>query len=370
MIAEDGTLQRGGPRCCTTPRRETSLEQRCQNLYEKATKDPLTQVANRAEFDRVHAMFIAAHQQQHVPCSMMICDLDRFKLVNDTYGHQAGDEAIQSLATLLKSCLPARRPGGPLRRRGVRHAPGRLRQRRGRAAREQIRKLAEPTAAAEAGTAARSRPASASPKSSPATRRKPCSAAPTARLLMAKSSGRNCVVQLGSGAAALAALEPLPEGKLWRTQPGRPDAILQQDLVTPVPMKIAVEQLRGFVADHAAKIRSVEGNCVRLELAGRHAGWFRRRSDRTIGFFVELRLEEEQYRKAESVGDAMVRTRVHVAVSPRKNRDRRREDAAARAAHILASLRSYLMANLATTTEGEEVVGRTPRTILPWLASS
>ena len=31
---------------------ETSLEQRCQNLHEKATKDPLTQVSNRAEFDR------------------------------------------------------------------------------------------------------------------------------------------------------------------------------------------------------------------------------------------------------------------------------------------------------------------------------
>ena len=37
---------------------ETSLEQRCQSLHEKATRDPLTQVANRAEFDRVHELFV------------------------------------------------------------------------------------------------------------------------------------------------------------------------------------------------------------------------------------------------------------------------------------------------------------------------
>ena len=106
---------------------EISLEQRCQSLHEKATRDPLTQVANRAEFDRVHAMFVEAHRQQQVPCSLIMCDLDHFKSVNDTYGHQAGDEGIQSLATLLKG-VPPRRSGRPLRRRGIRRALRRLRQ--------------------------------------------------------------------------------------------------------------------------------------------------------------------------------------------------------------------------------------------------
>jgi diguanylate cyclase (GGDEF)-like protein/PAS domain S-box-containing protein len=106
IIATDGAT-RGAALVLHDASSETSLEHRCQSLHEKATRDPLTQVANRAEFDRVHAMFVAAHQQQQVPCSLLICDLDHFKLVNDNYGHQAGDEAIKSLANLLKgSCRP------------------------------------------------------------------------------------------------------------------------------------------------------------------------------------------------------------------------------------------------------------------------
>ena len=77
---------------------EASLEQRCQSLHERATKDPMTQVANRAEFDQTHKMFVAEHLERRLPCSLIICDIDRFKLINDTYGHPAGDEAIKSFA--------------------------------------------------------------------------------------------------------------------------------------------------------------------------------------------------------------------------------------------------------------------------------
>ena len=82
---------------------ETSLEERCQALHEKAIRDPLTQLANRAEFDRVQGLFIEAHSQRGLPCSLIICDIDHFKHVNDTWGHPAGDEVIRSFAQLLKS---------------------------------------------------------------------------------------------------------------------------------------------------------------------------------------------------------------------------------------------------------------------------
>ncbi len=80
---------------------ETSLEERCQNLHERATKDPLTRVANRAEFDRTHQLFVKAHFEHQLPCSMIMCDLDHFKSINDTYGHQAGDDVLRFFGGLL-----------------------------------------------------------------------------------------------------------------------------------------------------------------------------------------------------------------------------------------------------------------------------
>jgi PAS domain S-box-containing protein len=106
VVGPDGTTQ-GASVLWHDASGEASLEERCHSLYEQAIRDPLTQLANRAEFDRVHAKFVEAHLERRLPCSLIICDIDRFKRVNDSYGHQAGDEAIKGFAQLLKSaCRP------------------------------------------------------------------------------------------------------------------------------------------------------------------------------------------------------------------------------------------------------------------------
>ncbi|MDP7094001.1 MAG: PAS domain S-box protein, partial [Gammaproteobacteria bacterium] len=68
----------------------------------QASHDPLTGLANRREFERqVNAGLDAAKAEgsQHVLCYM---DLDRFKAVNDTCGHQAGDNMLREVAGLLR----------------------------------------------------------------------------------------------------------------------------------------------------------------------------------------------------------------------------------------------------------------------------
>ena len=83
--------------------RQISLEARCQDLHSLATRDPLTQVANRAEFEKLFPQYVERHQESRLPLSLIVADIDRFKSVNDTYGHQAGDEVLQSFARLLKT---------------------------------------------------------------------------------------------------------------------------------------------------------------------------------------------------------------------------------------------------------------------------
>jgi len=341
---------------------ETTLEQRCQSLYEKATKDPLTQVANRAEFDRVHAMFVAAHQQQQVPCSMMIGDLDRFKQINDVYGHQAGDEAIKSLANLLKSSC---RPGDLVARYGGEEfvmlfadCDNATAARRSEQIRKSLAQLPLPVLDGRSITASFG-VTEVQPGDTPETMLRRADRA----LLMAKAKGRNMVVQLGSGGGA----EPASSDEPARASKG--DSLLQRTLITPVPIKIAVEKLRGFVADHQAEIVAVEGNNIRLQIGDGQGGWMRRITDRAVDFIVQLKFEEERYQKdtSEPGSNSTARTRIQVEINPKKARDRRRADLQNRAREVLVSFRSYLMATEVETENDAGMLDKVKRILTPWM---
>jgi diguanylate cyclase (GGDEF)-like protein len=68
---------------------------------EKAHIDGLTQVANRRRFDAHLTQEWARHARIQQPLSLLICDVDHFKLYNDRYGHQAGDECLRNVAKAL-----------------------------------------------------------------------------------------------------------------------------------------------------------------------------------------------------------------------------------------------------------------------------
>jgi diguanylate cyclase (GGDEF)-like protein/PAS domain S-box-containing protein len=77
-------------------------------LSYEATHDALTGLINRREFERRLARVVADLGQAAAEHVLLSLDLDRFKLVNDTCGHEAGDELLRSLSALLSRKLRKR----------------------------------------------------------------------------------------------------------------------------------------------------------------------------------------------------------------------------------------------------------------------
>jgi len=70
-----------------------------------ATRDPLTGIHNRATFDGVIARETDLARRHGSQLSLLLVDADRFKLVNDTYGHLVGDCALKALAQTLAASI-------------------------------------------------------------------------------------------------------------------------------------------------------------------------------------------------------------------------------------------------------------------------
>jgi two-component system, cell cycle response regulator len=92
------------------------LEQSQQALRELATIDGLTGVSNRREFNRRLTVEIERSRREGHPVSLLMVDIDHFKKLNDTYGHQSGDDALRHFSALIKKevrpgDLPARYGG-------------------------------------------------------------------------------------------------------------------------------------------------------------------------------------------------------------------------------------------------------------------
>jgi len=83
--------------------RERQLSEMNDKLLHISLTDGLTGVDNRRSLEeRLHEMF--EHSLRlHEPIAVLMCDIDHFKKVNDTYGHAAGDEVLKQFARILKS---------------------------------------------------------------------------------------------------------------------------------------------------------------------------------------------------------------------------------------------------------------------------
>lgn len=335
---------------------EISLEQRLEYFRERVTRDPLTDLANRAEFDRMLPLFVEQYHRRGIPFSLMICDLDRFKQVNDTFGHQAGDDAIRTLAAILRRFS---RSGDLVARYGGEEfvmvcaaCDIATATRRAEEIRQALAQTPQPRLAGRVVTASFG-VTEVQPGDTPETILRRADRA----LLMAKSKGRNTVVQLGVGNHGDGP-QPVARRSWWGRTTS--DTVVRQTLFSPIPLSLAIEKLHGFIADHQARIVKVQGNHLELEIEAKNPLRTRRRSDRPVFFTMQIAMGEE--RPAREGG--AVRSRFEITVWPTTGRERRRRELAARLEEILVSFRSYL-----SITERDEAGlpsdGRTWRSWLP-----
>ncbi|MEM6689890.1 MAG: diguanylate cyclase [Planctomycetota bacterium] len=320
------------------------LQGRIETLAEQNDLDPLTKVANRACFDRTLAELIEQASTTGSPLSLIICDIDHFKAVNDTHGHQAGDEALVSFANLLKAHS---RQGDLVVRYGGEEflllTPGCDTATCSRRA-EAIRVALEQTPLSSLNNESVTASFGVTEFQGGDTAESIVARADRA-LLRAKDTGRNRVIQLGGGAKLVNVSEqkPKPESS-WLSWFGssKPARNKEINIATPVPVEMAIEKLKGFIADHRAEIISVDDNQLSIRVKARFANPGRRKVDHQVQIRVDMELAPD----VNEVSGAVKGTIVQARLTPNRHRDRRDGVLEGCFDQVQQSLKSYLMGQI------------------------
>jgi diguanylate cyclase (GGDEF)-like protein/PAS domain S-box-containing protein len=78
-----------------------SVRHQLRRLEDTALQDPLTGIGNRLYMERRLQIAILEFQQHGTPFGILFMDIDHFKLINDTYGHEAGDKVLRMVTATL-----------------------------------------------------------------------------------------------------------------------------------------------------------------------------------------------------------------------------------------------------------------------------
>jgi diguanylate cyclase (GGDEF)-like protein len=103
MRLDDGSRVRCGDTLLRFALQDEVEQEASRRIYEMSVRDGLTGLYNRRHFDeRIESEFAFAIRHGTALCVMM-CDIDHFKLVNDRYGHRAGDYVLRAVADAVSA---------------------------------------------------------------------------------------------------------------------------------------------------------------------------------------------------------------------------------------------------------------------------
>lgn len=325
---------------------KSRLESSVLRLRRQVIQDPLTGVANRAEMDRMLAELTGGEGRSF---SLVICDIDHFKSVNDVYGHQAGDEALVRVAQLLTAQA---RPNDLVCRYGgeefvmicpeidVVTATRRAEATRLAVEETELSMLDNTHITASFGVTQMQVGDTAESVFARADR----------ALLQAKETGRNQVIQLGVGGVFKPYnVEQEKKGWLARMFSKTPeDNGLKATITTPVPMDLAIEKLRGFLADHKADVLQVSEGKMQIRLSVAKKADARRSFRSHMSFLLDLKIYESIVEGQSPSSERKVqrqRTTVEVTLTPESG-SRRSEDVSACAHRAIVGLNCYLIGKI------------------------
>ena len=241
---------------------ELDLQRQLRDLHALSILDPLTQVSNRNGFERAMVYFVDKHEQSQTPYSLIICDIDFFKQINDNYNHHVGDQALVAFAALLQTLVSDRdvlaRFGGEefvilCDNCDLAAAATRAEKIRKKLNKTPMKMLDGKFITASFGVA----------ELQPGETSTDLFVRADTALLEAKETGRNRVVTSEPSHNTLfpkhdSAREPFQNGLSWPSLTGT--ALTSGKYRTRTPVSVLVEKLRGFIVEMDAELQTVESN--------------------------------------------------------------------------------------------------------------
>lgn len=104
-LEEGARIQVGRHTLLTLSRQDPLEHEAARQLFENSMRDALTDLYNRRFFDQRLREEFAFASRHTTNLSVILLDIDHFKVINDTYGHPAGDEVLREVGTLVKGCF-------------------------------------------------------------------------------------------------------------------------------------------------------------------------------------------------------------------------------------------------------------------------